>query len=263
MPFFRPKLIKPVVANLILFFACVSVVFGERLPIRIFTTADGLGSSFVDGVFRDSRGFMWFATRDGLSRFDGTRFITYQIAEKNSPPGIEGVFETSAGDYWITTTGGTYRFKPDQATENAPLIDETNARPNLGAEFVGNRRGGFYEDAEKRLWFFSDKVYRVEETATEILFNEFKFALPEKYADQSILKMSKTADGSFWILTKLGIFRALPDGRIVYYDGQLPASGSSFSFIALADASERALYHQTRTARGARRCARLQRSPSG
>jgi ligand-binding sensor domain-containing protein len=57
-------------------FGTASGIFGERLPIRVFTTADGLGSSFVDGVFRDSRGFMWFSTRDGLSRFDGARFIT-------------------------------------------------------------------------------------------------------------------------------------------------------------------------------------------
>ena len=223
------KLFELFCTNLILCFACCSAAFGERLPIRVFTTADGLGSSFVDGVFRDSRGFMWFSTRDGLSRFDGSHFITYQIAEKNSPPGIEGIFESSKGDYWITTTGGTYRFKPNQAAENSPLVDKTDARPNLGAEFVGNRRGGFYEDVEKRLWFFSDKVYRIEENETKVLFNEFKFELPEKYADQIILKMLKGADGSFWVLTKLGIFRSLPDRRIIYYDGQIPASGSTFS----------------------------------
>src|SRR5258705_11491046 len=83
----------------------------ERLPIRIYTSADGLGSSFVDYLMRDSRGFMWFCTRDGLSRFDGSRFITYRVGDKNSPPGIEVITETSGGVYWITTTGGIYRFK--------------------------------------------------------------------------------------------------------------------------------------------------------
>src|SRR5436190_23393032 len=83
----------------------------ERLPLKIYTSADGLGSSFVDFLMRDSRGFMWFCTRDGLSRFDGARFVTYRVGDQNSPPGIETISQTSDGSYWIATTGGYYRFK--------------------------------------------------------------------------------------------------------------------------------------------------------
>src|SRR5215204_1775893 len=70
---------------------CARAGFGERLPVKIYTSADGLGSSFVDYLMRDSRGFMWFCTRDGLSRFDGSRFITYEIGNEASPPGIESL----------------------------------------------------------------------------------------------------------------------------------------------------------------------------
>ena len=77
----------------------------QTLPVRIFTSSDGLGSSFINHLMRDSRGFLWFATRDGLSRFDGIRFVTYQVGKKDAPPGIEHAFETSKGIYWIVTTG--------------------------------------------------------------------------------------------------------------------------------------------------------------
>src|SRR6476660_9591589 len=86
-------------------FVFVKPLLAERLPVRIYTSADGLGSSFVDYLMRDSRGFMWFCTRDGLSRFDGSRFITYEIGDENAPPGIEQIIETSRGIYWIVTTG--------------------------------------------------------------------------------------------------------------------------------------------------------------
>src|SRR5215510_2513346 len=76
--------------------------FAERLPVKSYTSADGLGSSFVNYLMRDSRGFMWFCTRDGLSRFDGARFVTYRVGDKNAPPGIEGIYQTRYGDYWIT-----------------------------------------------------------------------------------------------------------------------------------------------------------------
>ena len=55
---------------------------------------------------RDSRGFLWVCTRDGLSRFDGAHFVTYQVGDKNAPPGIESILETRKGIYWISTTGG-------------------------------------------------------------------------------------------------------------------------------------------------------------
>src|SRR3954471_1122102 len=83
--------------------------YSEKLPIKVFTSADGVGSGFVDFVMRDSRGFMWFCTRDGLSRYDGARFVTYQVGEEGSPPGIEALYETRDGLYWISTTGGIYR----------------------------------------------------------------------------------------------------------------------------------------------------------
>jgi|GEM_PF-4631413 len=35
-----------------------SVASAKRLPVKRFTSADGLGSSFVDSIYRDSRGFM-------------------------------------------------------------------------------------------------------------------------------------------------------------------------------------------------------------
>jgi ligand-binding sensor domain-containing protein len=85
-------------------------VHAEHLPLRLYTSADGLGSSFIDYILRDSRGFMWFATRDGLSRFDGSHFVTYRVGEKNSPPGVEGIFETRGGNYWVSTSAGMFRF---------------------------------------------------------------------------------------------------------------------------------------------------------
>jgi len=67
----------------------VPTTFAEQLPVSSYTSADGLGSSFVNALMRDSRGFLWVCTRDGLSRFDGSRFVTYQVGDKNAAPGIE------------------------------------------------------------------------------------------------------------------------------------------------------------------------------
>src|ERR1044072_2450318 len=77
------QVVKLLFALFSICFVSISVV-AEHLPIRIYTSADGLGSSFIDYVLRDSRGFMWFCTRDGLSRFDGAKFVTYRVGDTNS-----------------------------------------------------------------------------------------------------------------------------------------------------------------------------------
>src|SRR5215470_7845025 len=123
---------------MLLFLVLLCDARGEHLPIMIFTSADGLGSSFIDFLMRDARGFMWFCTRDGLSRFDGSRFVTYRVGDKNAPPGIEGLYQTRDGTYWITTTAGLYRFKADAVSQPR---DEIGGRPFLDAVLVGRGRG--------------------------------------------------------------------------------------------------------------------------
>ena len=190
--------------------------FAERLPVKVFTSADGLGSSFVNYLMRDSRGFLWFATRDGLSRFDGSRFITYQVGTKDAPPGIEHIFESSKGVYWITTTGGLYRFDPNAAPV-APQA-KNGDRPVLDAEFISDRRGYFYEDKGGKLWFISGDLNILEEKDGKITLNKIELNLPGNPATSFyITDFRQAQDGSFWIATYWGVVRRLPDGRDVFY----------------------------------------------
>jgi hypothetical protein len=48
-----------------------STVYAQQLPVRIYTTADGLAHDHVRRIVLDSRGFLWFCTMQGLNRFDG------------------------------------------------------------------------------------------------------------------------------------------------------------------------------------------------
>ena len=111
---------------------CAIFVNGELLPIRTYTTADGLASDSIYGIVPDSRGFLWFCTTEGLSRFDGYRFTTYGADEGLPHRIIESMIETRSGDHWIgtplglsriTTVGGGPRFKnfrlaPEPAANN-------------------------------------------------------------------------------------------------------------------------------------------------
>ncbi len=82
----------------------------DQLRFGHVGTREGLSHSNVISILRDSRGFMWFGTRDGLNRYDGYTFTTF----KNDPqdPGsisnntIISMLEDKEGFIWIATWGG-------------------------------------------------------------------------------------------------------------------------------------------------------------
>src|ERR1700744_4255919 len=55
----------------------------ETVIVRKYTQKDGINSYNVRRVTEDNFGFIWIATQDGLSRFDGRNFVTYN---QNSAP---------------------------------------------------------------------------------------------------------------------------------------------------------------------------------
>ena len=59
----------------------------QLLPVFHFnhlTTADGLPTNNIFGVVRDSKGFVWVGTGNGLARYDGYSFKTYRNVPNDS-----------------------------------------------------------------------------------------------------------------------------------------------------------------------------------
>src|SRR5690242_8897944 len=81
----------------------------EVLPIRTYTTADGLASDHVGCIVPDSRGLLWFCTREGLSRFDGYRFVNYTVDEGLPHNVVSTLIETRSGEYFVGTARGISR----------------------------------------------------------------------------------------------------------------------------------------------------------
>jgi ligand-binding sensor domain-containing protein len=96
----------------LLFIFLPSLAQAERLPIKTFTVADGLAHNEINKIVRDSRGFLWFCTADGLSRFDGYVFTNYGTAQGLPHPYVNDLLETHAGEVWVATNGGLVRFNP-------------------------------------------------------------------------------------------------------------------------------------------------------
>ncbi|MEM6830948.1 MAG: two-component regulator propeller domain-containing protein, partial [Bacteroidota bacterium] len=71
------------------------------------TKRDGLSSATVNYIFQDRKGYMWFGTMDGLSRFDGHNFVNYKHNTKDSTTirenFVTSIAEDSKGKIWVGT----------------------------------------------------------------------------------------------------------------------------------------------------------------
>src|SRR4029079_1656127 len=88
------------------------VVRAEHLPVKTYTTADGLPRDSVTHIKQDSRGFIWMIAGDGISRFDGYTFTNYTTDDGLPDRRVNDLLETRSGVYWIGAESGFVRFNP-------------------------------------------------------------------------------------------------------------------------------------------------------
>jgi ligand-binding sensor domain-containing protein len=84
----------------------------EAAPVRGLNTDNGLPHNRVNAIDRDSRGFLWICTDDGLARFDGHQLVTYTRADGLPHMHVNAMLETRTGEYWVATDGELSRFDP-------------------------------------------------------------------------------------------------------------------------------------------------------
>ncbi len=112
----------------------------------------GLSQSNVTCILQDSRGFMWFGTRDGLNKYDGYQFTVYKnkAGDTNSISNnfITGIIEDSKGALWISTWGGGLnRFDREKNSFTHYRHNQKQAN-SISEDFVKS----VTEDSEGILW---------------------------------------------------------------------------------------------------------------
>jgi ligand-binding sensor domain-containing protein/two-component sensor histidine kinase len=224
--------------------AAVIVLLGkahpEHLPIKTYTTSDGLAQNAVNRIVRDSRGFLWFCTEDGLSRYDGYTFTNYGV-EQGLPSGrIIDLLETREGKYWIATFNGLCRFNPKgrpwpagrgplpaaqnnnqptaadgrQTTDDPMFVPfPPNDYPRTGSVNV------LLEDQTGAVWCGAGSgLYRLEQMDRELTLRFVEIGLPREVEnDMRVRALVEDRQGALWIGAGSGLYRRWPDGRSERY----------------------------------------------
>jgi len=87
------------------------VIYAQLFPTRQYTAADELANSNVYDIVHDARGYLWFATERGVSRFDGFKFTNYLFKEGIDGAIVYALAESDNGEFFAATKfDGVFKF---------------------------------------------------------------------------------------------------------------------------------------------------------
>ncbi len=181
----------------------------EQLPIRTYTTADGLARDRVYKIVSDPRGYLWFCTYDGLSRFDGYEFVNYSVAHGLPHRQVFDLLITHSGDYWVATAAGVAHFNPIATTPGSKFKAYVpKGRPD--AEVITD----LYEDSTGTIWISTGNGLHVLRQAGNDWQLEY-VSLGEKPDEGlDLTTIIEASPGVLWIGAEQGLFRRFSDGRV-------------------------------------------------
>ena len=128
----------------------------QQIKLNYITTNEGLPQNTIDYILKDSKGFMWFGTWNGLCRYDGYNFKTYKKSQANlNLPSnfIQTLCEDSNGNLWVGTDKGLACFKFDRLQFiSIPELNNNVGKYNITALAIDRDNNIWAATAKNGLW---------------------------------------------------------------------------------------------------------------
>jgi len=218
------------------------------------TSMDGLSSNTVTAILKDRYGLMWFATDDGLNRFDGTDVLVYRHNKQDSTSlkssDISSLHQDHKGRIWVgTIEGGLHlydRRKDSFVRIPSPHSVTSIASDATGKLWVGTTGGLVNVDAEShqistfssipnipdriskglilsvtidrkhRVWIGSKNgLFRIDPNHKDDEYINYLETLPDEDGVRTVKSIIEDRHGNIWAGTYSGLYMLNPDGQII------------------------------------------------
>lgn len=204
---------------------------------RTWTTEEGLPQNMVWSIAQDDVGNLWVGTMQGIARFDGYAFTTYDAATTKGLAGnrIHTIVQSSAGPLWIGTESGVSvrhdeRFRQIGGPSHVVSIDEGPK----GTMWMGGNSGFYRTTADgvtqipipdslmgQAVWDIEaaapDSVWVVTTTEDLLLYHDGEFQVPSLVEPQfSVYRIANDANGPLWVATTASVI-SIQDGTRTRY----------------------------------------------
>lgn len=189
---------------LLLFLLCCTYISGycQNGPAKFtrLSTNNGLSQGHVSCIIKDKKGFMWFATDEGLNRYDGYNFTVYkhnpEVPSSISNNFVYALLEDNTGDLWVGTASGLDKFIQ---RNNSFIHFNFGSRPAVTVRDI-------FKDSKNRLWIATASgLYLYNNKAKGNVISYVHKAYGNSISNDVIYKICEDSTGELWIATKDGL----------------------------------------------------------
>lgn len=167
--------LKSFVLVFLLLLSCAPAGAQDRkAKLQFFSVADGLPSNHLYKIIQDKKGFLWIATENGISRFDGQKFKNYAVKDGLTDNDVIDLFLDKAGNIWfVPFAGSPFFFDIEQESfitqRTLPVL--ANIKSSQFLSGYGLKDGGvcFYE--KENGFLLKDGKLKIRNIKTEARLN--------------------------------------------------------------------------------------------
>ncbi|HEX6124921.1 MAG TPA: two-component regulator propeller domain-containing protein [Pyrinomonadaceae bacterium] len=195
-----------------------SPFYAEILPLKPYTMADGLAHDRVERIVRDSTGFLWFCTSEGLSRFDGYEFKNYTQDDGLPHRSVRTFLETRSGQLWLGTGDGLVLFDPrGKSARDGVHVDDVSApmfrifRPPPHSNGHPVSVEDLIEDRNGIVWLAtSNGIFNITR-AGDWQLQRFDIPAAVENKNETFHRLLEDRSGAIWAATESGLYRISAD----------------------------------------------------
>ncbi len=197
-----------------------------EVEFQRYTIEEGLSQNSVLAILKDTRGFMWFGTKDGLNQFDGYRFLHYNYDPSDSNSisdnAISCLAQNRDRQIWIGTFRGLNLFDAHTRAFTRYFND-----PDDPASLSHNSITCLFVDSGGNLWAGTknglNKFDQKSGTFTHYLEEEVAPGAPDDIRFGSISAIGETGSGKILIGSRSQLISLNPKtGTYTYYSLKNP-----------------------------------------
>ncbi|NER11935.1 helix-turn-helix domain-containing protein [Leptobacterium flavescens] len=213
--------------KLVIFFLLPLLIWAQDKPQRFkhLSLENGLSQSSVTCILKDSRGFMWFGTEDGLNKYDGHEFTIYRHQPDNpkslSSSYINAILEGNDGSLWIGTKDGLNYFDAPTETFIRYKHDPSDVH-SLSHNKVNSL-------------FITDKRKLLIGTSQGLNIYDPESGFSRHETSRHIISMAQDANGDLWILGPEMLEKFRLDKDLLVSTGIRKALPGSFKSTLFSD----------------------------
>ncbi|AHM59137.1 signal transduction histidine kinase [Flammeovirgaceae bacterium 311] len=200
----------------------------DQFKFSLLDVSKGLSNNQVNCFLRDSRGYLWIGTADGLNRFDGTKVKIYQHDPRDSSSirgnTINRMFEDPAGKLWIVTTDGISIFDPVQEK-----FSREQAAFTRSFGLAGHDIENIIRDKAGNYWFIltGQGISRYSPADGKQVFLKHTSGDASTISSNYVQSVVQNSRGDYWLIHRNGIFEKL-DGSSLEVVQQVPLVSERF-----------------------------------